>query len=86
MIQAESGELSSLQTSILFKDNPQPNYTLCAPMVQAMLTPVPIELNPARAPQVHQALSEFRAMGFELEPFGPATDDRVHHQYRRAGL
>lgn len=39
VIQAESGELSSLQTSILFKDNPQPNYTLCAPMVQAMLTP-----------------------------------------------
>jgi DNA mismatch repair protein MutL len=41
--------------------------------VQAMLTPVPIELNPARAPQVHQALGEFRAMGFELEPFGTAT-------------
>ena len=41
--------------------------------VQAMLTPVPIELNPARAPQVNQALGEFRAMGFELEPFGPAT-------------
>ena len=41
--------------------------------VQAMLTPVPIELNPARAPQVLAALGEFRAMGFELEPFGPAT-------------
>ena len=41
--------------------------------VQAMLTPVPIELNPARAPQINQALGEFRAMGFELEPFGPAT-------------
>ena len=41
--------------------------------VQAMLTAVPIELNPARAPQVYQALGEFRAMGFELEPFGPAT-------------
>ncbi len=41
--------------------------------VQAMLTAVPIELNPARAPQVCQALGEFRAMGFELEPFGPAT-------------
>ncbi len=41
--------------------------------VQTMLTPVPIELSPARAPQVHQALSEFRAMGFELEPFGPTT-------------
>jgi DNA mismatch repair protein MutL len=41
--------------------------------VQAMLTAVPIELNPARAPQVYQALGEFRAMGFELEPFGSAT-------------
>ena len=41
--------------------------------VQAMLTPVPIELSPARAPQVHQALGEFRAMGFDLEPFGSAT-------------
>jgi DNA mismatch repair protein MutL len=41
--------------------------------VQAMLTPVPIELNPARAPQVLAALGEFRAMGFDLEPFGPAT-------------
>ena len=41
--------------------------------VQAILTPVPIELSPARAPQVHQALGEFRAMGFELEPFGAAT-------------
>ena len=41
--------------------------------VQAMLTPVPIELNPARAAQVLAALGEFRAMGFELEPFGPAT-------------
>ena len=41
--------------------------------VQAMLAPVPIELSPARAPQVHQALGEFRAMGFELEPFGAAT-------------
>jgi DNA mismatch repair protein MutL len=41
--------------------------------VQATLTAVPIELNPARAPQIYQALGEFRAMGFELEPFGPAT-------------
>jgi DNA mismatch repair protein MutL len=41
--------------------------------VQAMLAPMPIELNPARAPQVCQALGEFSAMGFELEPFGPAT-------------
>ncbi|HZO81073.1 MAG TPA: DNA mismatch repair endonuclease MutL [Candidatus Binataceae bacterium] len=41
--------------------------------VQAMLAPVAVELNPARAPKVHQALSELRAMGFELEPFGPTT-------------
>jgi len=40
---------------------------------QAMLAPVPVELNPARAPQVHGALSELRAMGFEVEPFGPTT-------------
>ena len=32
--------------------------------VQAMLTPVPIELNPARAPQVHQALSRVSRDGF----------------------
>jgi DNA mismatch repair protein MutL len=41
--------------------------------VQAMLTPVAIELNPARAPKIIQALSEFRAVGFDLEPFGPTT-------------
>ena len=40
---------------------------------QAMLAPVPVELNPARAPQVHGALSELRAMGFDVEPFGPTT-------------
>jgi DNA mismatch repair protein MutL len=40
---------------------------------QAMLTPVPVELNPARASQVHGALSELGAMGFEVEPFGPTT-------------
>jgi DNA mismatch repair protein MutL len=40
---------------------------------QAMLTPVPVELNPARASQVHGALSELRAMGFEVEPFGLTT-------------
>ncbi len=33
----------------------------------------PIELNPARAAQIHAALPELRAMGFDLEPFGPAT-------------
>jgi len=40
---------------------------------QAMLAPVPVELSPARAAQVHAALSELRAMGFEVEPFGPTT-------------
>jgi DNA mismatch repair protein MutL len=40
---------------------------------QAMLAPVSVELNPARAAQVHGALSELRAMGFEVEPFGPTT-------------
>ena len=40
---------------------------------QAMLTPATIELNPARAAQVEAALPELRAMGFDLEPFGPAT-------------
>ncbi|MGA9724757.1 MAG: DNA mismatch repair endonuclease MutL [Candidatus Binatus sp.] len=40
---------------------------------QAMLTPVSVELNPARASQVHGALSELHAMGFEVEPFGPTT-------------
>lgn len=40
---------------------------------QAMLTPATIETNPARAPHIEAALPELRAMGFELEPFGPAT-------------
>jgi DNA mismatch repair protein MutL len=40
---------------------------------QAMLTPAPVELSPARAAMVHAALSELRAMGFEVEPFGPTT-------------
>lgn len=40
---------------------------------QAMLTPVTVELNPARAAHVEAALPELRAMGFEVEPFGPAT-------------
>lgn len=40
---------------------------------QAMLAPVSVELNPARASQVHGALSELRAMGFEVEPFGPTA-------------
>jgi DNA mismatch repair protein MutL len=40
---------------------------------QQMLAPVPVELNPARAPQIHAALTEIRAMGFDVEPFGPTT-------------
>jgi DNA mismatch repair protein MutL len=40
---------------------------------QAMLAPVSVELNPTRASQVHSALSELRAMGFDVEPFGPTT-------------
>jgi len=40
---------------------------------QAMLAPVSVELNPARASQVHGALSELCAMGFDVEPFGPTT-------------
>ena len=40
---------------------------------QATLAPVSVELNPARASQVHGALSELRAMGFDVEPFGPTT-------------
>jgi DNA mismatch repair protein MutL len=40
---------------------------------QAMLAPVPVELTPARAASVQAALSEIRAMGFDVEPFGPTT-------------
>ncbi|HYL59087.1 MAG TPA: DNA mismatch repair endonuclease MutL [Candidatus Acidoferrales bacterium] len=41
--------------------------------IQQMLTPVSVELNPARASQIHAALTEIRAMGFDVEPFGPTT-------------
>ncbi len=41
--------------------------------VQPMLAPIPLELNPARAAQTMAALPELRAMGFEVEPFGPAA-------------
>ncbi|MDO8433096.1 MAG: DNA mismatch repair endonuclease MutL [Candidatus Binatus sp.] len=41
--------------------------------VQQMLAPVPVELNPARAAQIQNAVGELRAMGFDLEPFGPTT-------------
>jgi len=40
---------------------------------QALLTPATIEINPARAAHIEAALPELHAMGFELEPFGPAT-------------
>jgi DNA mismatch repair protein MutL len=40
---------------------------------QAMLTPGTIELNPARAAHIEAALPELRAMGFDLESFGPST-------------
>ena len=41
--------------------------------VQPMLEPVPFELNSARAAQTFAALPELRAMGFEVEPFGPTA-------------
>ena len=40
---------------------------------QAMLTASTIEMNPARVAHVEAALPELRAMGFDLEPFGPST-------------
>jgi DNA mismatch repair protein MutL len=41
--------------------------------VQAMLAPISVELNPARAAQVQGAIGEIRAMGFDVETFGPTT-------------
>jgi DNA mismatch repair protein MutL len=41
--------------------------------VQPLLAPAPLELNPARTAQATAALPELRAMGFEVEPFGPAA-------------
>ena len=40
---------------------------------QAMLTAATIEMNPSRAAHIEAALPELRAMGFDLEPFGPST-------------
>ena len=40
---------------------------------QALLTPATLELGPGRAAQVMNALSELQAIGFVIEPFGPAT-------------
>ncbi|HLH75810.1 MAG TPA: DNA mismatch repair endonuclease MutL [Candidatus Binataceae bacterium] len=41
--------------------------------VQNQLIPQTLELNPARAAHLGDALPRLRALGFELEPFGPAT-------------
>jgi DNA mismatch repair protein MutL len=41
--------------------------------VQPMLTPVPLDLNPARMARTIALLPELRAMGFEVEPFGSAA-------------
>jgi DNA mismatch repair protein MutL len=40
---------------------------------QSMLTPATIEMSPARAAHIEAALPELRAMGFDIEPFGPST-------------
>ena len=40
---------------------------------QAMLTPMTIELNPARSAQIQAAAPELCAMGFDIEPFGPTS-------------
>ena len=40
---------------------------------QAMLAPVTIELNPARAAQIQAAAPHLRAMGFEIEAFGASA-------------
>ena len=41
--------------------------------VQPLLTPAVIELNPARAAQVNAAIPAIRALGFEVESFGPSA-------------
>ncbi|MFZ0657471.1 MAG: DNA mismatch repair endonuclease MutL, partial [Candidatus Binataceae bacterium] len=41
--------------------------------VQALLVAATIELNPARAAQIHGAIPELRAMGFDVESFGPTS-------------
>ena len=40
---------------------------------QAMLAPVTIELNPARAAQIQAAVPHLHAMGFEIEAFGASA-------------
>jgi len=41
--------------------------------IQALLVATTIELNPARAAQIHGAIPELRAMGFDVESFGPSS-------------
>lgn len=41
--------------------------------VQALLAPETLELNPARAGQIAAGLPELRALGFDVEAFGPST-------------
>lgn len=41
--------------------------------IQALLVAATIELNPARAAQIHGAIPELRAMGFDVESFGPTS-------------
>ncbi len=41
--------------------------------VQSKLVPETVEINPARAACVHAAIPKLRALGFDLEPFGPTT-------------
>ena len=41
--------------------------------VQAQLVPETLQINPARAAQIHAALPKLRALGFDIEPFGPTT-------------
>jgi DNA mismatch repair protein MutL len=41
--------------------------------IQALLVAATIELNPARAAQIHGAVPELRAMGFDVESFGPSA-------------
>ena len=41
--------------------------------VQAQLVPETLQLSPARAAQVQALLPKLRALGFDIEPFGPTT-------------
>ena len=41
--------------------------------VQALLTPIPLELDPARIAQIEPSIPGLNAIGFEVERFGPAS-------------